>query len=163
MGSGKSKIFGLIVPDISNPFFPAIVQEFESIAVRHQYEILLTSTLHDSMLMEKSVRRMIERRVDGLAVMTFGMESLLEDLNSRRVPLVFVDVGPSRPRVSNIRDAGHGAPRVQLPNGHRINRDSADSLLVRPGSGGTSEQVEIVTPPARLLCTELSQHRHYPD
>jgi LacI family transcriptional regulator len=110
MRSGRSKIFGLIVSEITNPFFPEIVQEFESIAIRHQYEILLSSTLHDSKLMEKSVRRMIERRVDGLAVMTFGMEeSLLEDLNSRRVPLVFVDVGPSRPRVSNIRiDYLHG-------------------------------------------------------
>ena len=36
--------------------------------------------------------------------MTFGMEeSLLDDLKLRNVPLVFVDVGPSRPRVSNIR------------------------------------------------------------
>jgi LacI family transcriptional regulator len=36
--------------------------------------------------------------------MTFGMEEvLLEDLKLRKVPLVFVDVGPPRPRVSNIR------------------------------------------------------------
>jgi len=102
--SGKSKIFGLIVSEITNPFFPEIVQVFGSIAIRQQYEILLTSTLHDSKLMEDSVRRMIERRVDGVAVMTFGMEELLlEDLRLQRVPLVFVDVGPSRPRVSNIR------------------------------------------------------------
>ena len=41
---------------------------------------------------------MIERRVEGVAVMTFGMEEvLLEDLKLRQVPLVFVDVGPPRP------------------------------------------------------------------
>jgi LacI family transcriptional regulator len=53
---------------------------------------------------------MIERRVDGVAVMTFGMEDLLlEDLKLRRVPLVFADVGIARPRVSNIRiDYLHG-------------------------------------------------------
>jgi LacI family transcriptional regulator len=93
--SGKSKIFGLIVSEITNPFFPEIVQVFENIAVQHQYEILLTPTVHDPKLMESSVLRMIERRVDGVAVMTFGMEELLlEDLKSRQVPLVFVDVGP---------------------------------------------------------------------
>jgi LacI family transcriptional regulator, galactose operon repressor len=59
--SGKSKIFGLIVSEITNPFFPEIVQVFEGIAIRHQYEIPLTSTLHASKLMEDSVRRMIER------------------------------------------------------------------------------------------------------
>jgi LacI family transcriptional regulator len=102
--SGRSRLFGLIVSEITNPFFPEIVQVFETIAVQHQYEILLTSTVNDPKRMESSVRRMIERRVDGVAVMTFGMEEvLLEDLKLRKVPLVFVDVGPARPRVSNIR------------------------------------------------------------
>lgn len=108
--SGRSRIFGLIVSEIINPFFPEIVQVFETIAVQHDYEILLTSTVHDPNRMEASVRRMLERRVDGVAVMTFGMEDLLlEDLKVRNVPLVFVDVGPARPRVSNIRiDYRHG-------------------------------------------------------
>lgn len=102
--SGRSRIFGLIVSEIVNPFFPEIVQVFETIAVQNHYEILLTSTVHDPKRMETSVRRMLERRVDGVAVMTFGMEELLlEDLQIRNVPLVFVDVGPPRPRVSNIR------------------------------------------------------------
>lgn len=102
--SGRSRIFGLIVSELTNPFFPEIVQVFETIAVRHHYEILLTSTMNDPEQMESSVRRMIERQVEGVAVMTFGMEeALLENLKLRQVPLVFVDVGPRRPRVSNLR------------------------------------------------------------
>src|SRR6266567_3106718 len=102
--SGKSRIFGLVVSEITNPFFPEIVQTFENLAVQHNYEILLTSTVHDPKRMESSVRRMIERRVDGVAILTFGMEeSLLDHLHFRKVPLVFVDVGPDAPGVSNIR------------------------------------------------------------
>jgi len=102
--SGKSRIFGLIVSEITNPFFPEIVQTFEDLAVQHNYEILLTSTVHDPKRTDLSVRRMIERRVDGVAILTFGMEeSLLADLRFRKVPLVFVDVGPDIPGVSNIR------------------------------------------------------------
>jgi LacI family transcriptional regulator len=102
--SGKSRIFGLVVSEITNPFFPEIVQTFENLAVQHNYEILLTSTIHDPKRMESSVRRMIERRVDGVAILTFGMEdSLIEHLRFRKVPLVFVDVGPDVPGVSNIR------------------------------------------------------------
>jgi len=101
--SGKSRIFGLIVSEITNPFFPEIVQTFEDLAVENNYEILLTSTVHDPKRMESSVRRMIERRVDGVAILTFGMEeSLLDHLHFRKVPLVFVDVGPDVPGVSNI-------------------------------------------------------------
>jgi len=102
--SGRTRIFGLIVSEITNPFFPEIVHSFEDIAVQNNYEILLTSTVHDPRRMESSVRRMIERRVEGVAVLTFGMEeSLLEGLRFRKVPLVFVDVGPDLPGVSNIR------------------------------------------------------------
>lgn len=102
--SGRTRIFGLIVSEITNPFFPEIVQTFEDLAVQNNYEILLTSTVHDPKRMESSVRRMIERRVDGVAILTFGMEeSLIEHLRDRKVPLVFVDVGPDVPGVSNIR------------------------------------------------------------
>ncbi len=104
MVSGKSRIFGLIVSEITNPFFPEVVQAFEDIAVKHNYEILLTSTVHDPKRMELAVRRMIERRVDGVAILTFGMEdSLIEDLRFRKLPLVFVDVGPHVAGVANIR------------------------------------------------------------
>jgi len=102
--SGKSRIFGLIVSEITNPFFPEIVQTFEDLAVENNYEILLTSTVHDPKRMASSVRRMIERRVDGVAILTFGMEEpLLDHLHFLKVPLVFVDVGPDVPGVSNIR------------------------------------------------------------
>jgi LacI family transcriptional regulator, galactose operon repressor len=102
--SGKSRIFGLIVSEITNPFFPEIVQAFEDIAVQNHYEILLTSTVHDPKRMELAVRRMIERRVDGVAILTFGMEeSLIADLRFRKVPLVFVDVGPQAAGITNIR------------------------------------------------------------
>ena len=102
--SGRSRIFGLIVSEITNPFFPEIVQTFENLAVENNYEILLTSTVHDPKRMESSVRRMIERRVDGVAILTFGMEdTLLDHLRFRKVPLVFVDVGPNAPGIVNIR------------------------------------------------------------
>src|SRR5271168_4395112 len=108
--SGKSRIFGLIVSEITNPFFPEIIHVFEETALQHNYEVLLTSTVHDPVRMKLAVRRMLEHRVEGVAVMTFGMEeSLLDDLKLRKIPLVFVDVGPPRPYVSNIRiDYLHG-------------------------------------------------------
>jgi DNA-binding LacI/PurR family transcriptional regulator len=108
--SGRSHVFGLIVSEITNPFFPEIVQTFETLAVEQHYEILLTSTIHDPKRMELAVRRMIEGRVDGVAILTFGMEDyLLEHLRFRNLPLVFVDIGPKAPRVSNIRvDYGDG-------------------------------------------------------
>jgi LacI family transcriptional regulator, galactose operon repressor len=102
--SGRSRLLGLIVSEITNPFFPELIQGFEDIAVEHGYEILISSTNYDPRRMSLCIRRMLERRAEGVAVMTFGVEKpLLEQLAERKVPLVFVDIGPDRPGISLLR------------------------------------------------------------
>ncbi len=108
--SGRSRIFGLIVSEITNPFFPELIQGFEDIAVEHGYEILVSSTNYDPKRMSHCIRRMLERKVEGVAVMTFGVEEpLLNQMAKRKVPLVFIDVGPKGPGVSLLKvDYHHG-------------------------------------------------------
>ena len=108
--SGRSRLFGLIVSEITNPFFPELIQGFEDIAVEHGYEILVSSTNHDPERMSHCIRRMLERKVEGVAIMTFGIEEpLLDQLAKRNVPLVFIDVGPDRPGISVLKvDYHHG-------------------------------------------------------
>jgi len=108
--SGRSRIFGLIVPEITNPFFPELIQGFEDIAVEHGYEILVSSTNNDTRRMSHCIRRMLERKVEGVAVMTFGSEEpLLDQLAERKVPLVFIDIGPNSPGISLLKvDYHHG-------------------------------------------------------
>jgi LacI family transcriptional regulator len=102
--SGRSRLLGMIVSEITNPFFPELIQGFEDIAVENGYEILISSTNYDPQRMSLCIRRMLERRAEGVAVMTFGVEKpLLEQLAERKVPLVFVDVGPERPGISLLR------------------------------------------------------------
>jgi len=101
--SGKSRIFGLIISDISNPFFPELVKSFEDSAIRHDYESIVANTDYKSERMAVCVRRMIERQVDGVAIMTSEMDrSLIEELSSRRLPIVFLDLGKVKPLISNI-------------------------------------------------------------
>jgi DNA-binding LacI/PurR family transcriptional regulator len=102
--SGRSRIFGLIVSEITNPFFPELIQGFEDIAVEYGYEILVSSTNYDPKRMSHCIRRMLERKVEGVAVMTFGVEEpLLNQMAKRKVPLVFIDVGPKGPGISLLR------------------------------------------------------------
>lgn len=108
--SGRSRLFGLIVSEITNPFFPELIQGFEDIAVEHGYEILVSSTNNDPKRMSHCIRRMIERKVEGVAIMTFGIEEpLLDQLAKRKMPLVFIDVAPERPGISLLKvDYHHG-------------------------------------------------------
>lgn len=101
--SGRSRLLGLIVSDITNPFFPELVRQFESLAQQHQYDLILTSTDYQTDRMTACLRRMLERKVDGVALMTSEMdEGLIEELSRRGVPLVFMDVGQVGPRMSHV-------------------------------------------------------------
>jgi LacI family transcriptional regulator len=104
LGSGRSRTLGLIISDICNPFFPDLVKSFEAVAMERGYEALLTNTNYDPKRMKSCVRRMLERRVEGVAIMTSEMDKeMLEELSSRGVPVVFLDAGKVENRISNIR------------------------------------------------------------
>jgi LacI family transcriptional regulator len=102
--SGRSRILGLIVSEITNPFFPELVQEFENLAVAQGYEVMIGSTNYDPVRTESLIRRMLQRGVDGVAVMTFGIEEqLVMKLVEREFPLVFVDAGPDLPNIRVLK------------------------------------------------------------
>jgi DNA-binding LacI/PurR family transcriptional regulator len=101
--SGKSHIFGLIISDISNPFFPELVKSFSSSAIRRNYDILVASTDYRVDRLGTCVGKMIERQVDGLAIMTSELDRQhLAQLYERKLPMVFLDWGEVGPLVSRI-------------------------------------------------------------
>jgi len=110
LGSGRSGMLGLVVSEITNPFFPELIQGFEDVAIENGFEILISSTNYDTKRMEVCIRRLLERKAEGVAILTFGIEQpLFEQLAERNIPLVFVDAGPDRPGVSILKvDYGHG-------------------------------------------------------
>lgn len=102
--SGRSHILGMIVSDITNPFFPDVVQGFEEVAIRHGYEIITVSSHYDPQRMEQCVYRLIQRSVDGVAVMTSEFDpAIVAQLTRLKVPIVFLDVGSIAKFVGNIR------------------------------------------------------------
>jgi DNA-binding LacI/PurR family transcriptional regulator len=101
--SGRSRLIGLIVSDITNPFFPELIRSFETQASGRQYDVLLTSTDYLTTRMSACLRRMLERKVDGVAMMTSEMDlSLIKELGKRGVPLVFMDVGQVGRKMSHV-------------------------------------------------------------
>ena len=96
--SGRSRVFGLMVSDTVGPFLPEIVQTFEKLGFEHNYEIFLSSIARDNRQMEVAVRRMIERRVEGLAILSLEHEiSLIEAFRGRNLPIVVLDKEPPEP------------------------------------------------------------------
>ena len=101
--SGRSRLFGIIVENITNPFFPELIQSFEEIAVANGYEILVSSSNSDPRILTTCVRRMLERKVEGVAVLTFGEEEpVLDQLANHDVPMVLAEFKLADPKSSTI-------------------------------------------------------------
>lgn len=124
LGSGRSGMYGLIISDITNPYFPELVKAFEDVAVAHNQEVLIANTNYDPKRMESCVIRMLQRKVDGVAIMTSEMEDhLIRPFSSRQIPLVFMDTAVSGPSIYVIQidyEAGVDAAMEHLFElGHR--------------------------------------------
>ena len=100
---GRSGTYGLIIPDITNPFFPEFIKCFEAIVVENDKEMLMATTDFHSGRMQQSIRRMLVRKVDGVALLASEIETEpFEDLIQNRVPLVTMDRGHTANGLSDV-------------------------------------------------------------
>jgi LacI family transcriptional regulator len=140
---GKSSTYGLIIPDITNPFFPEFIRSFERVLVENNREMLMATTDFHPMRIQQSVRRMLVRKVDGVALLASEIETeSIEALIHNRVPLVTMDrrrIGPGlsdvvidnasgmEPAIAHLKELGHtrigyiGGSSQRTISDHRAN------------------------------------------
>ena len=66
--SKTTKLFGLVIPSITNPIFARIVFAIEERAHELGYDVLLAHSLNQPEREENCIRRLLSRRVDGLFI-----------------------------------------------------------------------------------------------
>jgi DNA-binding LacI/PurR family transcriptional regulator len=90
--AGRTRLFGLIVSDVNNPFFPELIDAFESLASGQGIDVIFTHTNYDPERLQRCIRRMIERSVDAIAVMTSEVEEeSLQVAKRAGIPLVLMN------------------------------------------------------------------------
>jgi DNA-binding LacI/PurR family transcriptional regulator len=111
LARGRSDAFGLLISDIENPFFPELIKSFERAVVDNGFDVFLCTTNYDKARAASAVRRMIENKVQGVAVMTSQLDSnLVDDLVQNDIPVVLLDSGVVSRLRSNLRaDYSRGA------------------------------------------------------
>ncbi|HTX22616.1 MAG TPA: LacI family DNA-binding transcriptional regulator [Candidatus Aquilonibacter sp.] len=94
-----TKLFGLVIPSITNPVFARIVFAIEERAHELGYDVLLAHSLNKPEREEHCVRRLLSRRVDGLfisPVYRFEAEArIYQEILARKTPVVLL--GPPAP------------------------------------------------------------------
>lgn len=138
LASGRSNIIGLLISDISNPFFPELVKSIEAEAFEQGFNIMLFNTNYDAGRAADYVRRLIELKVAGVALMTAELEpALIDELTRKEVRAVFNDLGVVSEHTSNIvLDYSAGideAVRHLVSLGHKRIAHIAGSSKIKSG------------------------------
>lgn len=90
--SGKSQTIGLIVADISNPFFAQIARIVEDEAKKYGYTVIFGSSDEKATKSHDLIKFLLNRQVDGFIITpTEGSESQIELLKEQNIPFVLID------------------------------------------------------------------------
>jgi hypothetical protein len=91
----RSFTIGMLIPDITNPFFPPIVRGAEDCLGEAGYTLILGNTDNDEAKERRHVAGMLERQVDGLLLATARRQDpLVDELRTGAAPLVLVNHRP---------------------------------------------------------------------
>lgn len=90
--TGKKNMIGFIVPDISNEYFAALIEEIERVVARNSYKLIVSNTRENETNEIESIRALTSGMVDGLIIAsTIKNFSTLKDLIPKDFPVVLVD------------------------------------------------------------------------
>lgn len=90
--TNRTKTVGLIIPDITNPFFPEIARGVEDKAREARYSIIYCNTDDNIVQEDRCIDILIEKRVDGVIFAhSADRQGGSSELSRLRVPVILID------------------------------------------------------------------------
>ncbi len=90
--TGRSYTLGLIVSDISNPFYSKMVRYMEDEAEKNNFTFLIGSTDESNVREKKILKMLLDRQVDGLIISSsHSNPEFIKELKNKNIPFVLID------------------------------------------------------------------------
>lgn len=89
MRSKVSRLIGIIIPDLTNPFFSELVQSAEQAAARHGYNIIVMTSFDHAAKEADRIGQLTSRKVDGIILVPSNDFHTLK--LPKGLPIVIVD------------------------------------------------------------------------
>ena len=137
---GRTRLIGMLVADIRNPYSIAVMHGVETACRQHGYSLVVCNTDRDDEQERQHLAALRSYNIEGLIVNTLGhhLDQLLE--LQREMPLVLVD-RKVEPLHSDLVGLDNQAA-VRMAVEHLEQQGYRDVLLVSEATDGTSSRVE---------------------
>lgn len=122
--SQRTKLLGVVLPNVANPFFAAIAREITLAAEENEFSVLLADSQENSDTEVHLVEQLQARQIEGLVVCPVGIaHQHLTKLAKQQLPLVLVDRGFAHKDLvtvtSDHREGARAATTLLLESGHQ--------------------------------------------
>jgi DNA-binding LacI/PurR family transcriptional regulator len=94
---GRTRTIGLVIPDIANPYYPAVSRGVEDVASASDYAVIFCNTDRDSEKSERYIQTLLQKQVDGIVVAGGGTDLSRASASFERYGTKVVFVG--RPKL----------------------------------------------------------------
>ena len=112
-GKSKTKILGMLVNDITNPFYAMMTQVAEKVAAQRGYDLLVSDSRWNAKKEVAEIEHFIKSRADGvLACFCEKTEESIELLNRFSIPFLMLDTIPSAYNGAHIVNNSYEAARL---------------------------------------------------
>lgn len=124
MNSQRTRMIGLLIPDITNVFFPEVARGAQDAAMAHDYTILMVNTDENARQELRMLELMASQSVDGIISFTHNLtdQRLMQFADGYR-PIVMINREVTHPNISSLMvDNGMGAELAVahlIEQGHR--------------------------------------------
>ena len=120
--SKRSRMIGLLLPSIANPYFADMASHVVSELYKSGYTAILVDTMEDAARLDRSARELLLRRVEGMIAVPCGADPSVLEMIGREVPLVLVDRFYEKSKLSYVTTnnfkGGYDATRLLISAGH---------------------------------------------
>ncbi len=103
LATGRSDLFGLVISEITNPYFHEIIRGFQAEAWDRGFDVVLCNTEYSAQRSQSVIRKLIESDVRGVAIMTSSLDKgATSELTAAAIGVVFCNLSPAEKLVSNV-------------------------------------------------------------
>jgi LacI family transcriptional regulator len=99
----RSLTIGVVLPDITNPFYPELTRWFQDIAYSRSYHTMICNTDGNPEREREATRDLLDRQVDGLLLVTFGLSGREINSIAAVVPTAFIGDPALEPKCDMVR------------------------------------------------------------
>lgn len=140
--TGRSGVIGVVVPDVTNPFYPELLRNVEAAARLRGYSVMLCDSRDNIEEERRQIEVLHGRGVDGVLATSCDTTASYQWLEELELPAVFMERGPLTGKLRVLATEHTGGSYVAVRHFLELGHERIAFLITRPTLSSNTLRLE---------------------